>query len=411
MRALLVDPSLFTAPYDAALTRGLLDAGVAPIWAVRPVREGDRFEIPAECVDAFFYRRIDRMTSLPRPLHALAKGIAHAVGLAELVVRVAMSAPDVVHFQWTVIPPLDALAILLIRRWCPVVLTVHDTVPFNGETPSLLQKLAFDLPIALSDRIVVHTRTGKAELERRGIDASKLAVIPHGPLRLREQATPRARDQSNSDRSTFVLFGELKNYKGIDILIEALGMLPAELIARAQFIVAGRPRMDMSAIVARISELGLNDVVALQSRRLSEQEMADLFARADCFLFPYRQIDASGVYFLVNSLSKWIIATRIGVFAEEIVDGAQGDLIPPNDPRALAGAIARAIAERPVPRARPVSRDWTGIGRATREIYRLAGLSRRPQGSSGEATRQGPFFGAVSTRPEAAEGRKCLACK
>ena len=30
LRVLLVDPSLFTAPYDAALTRGLLEAGVEP---------------------------------------------------------------------------------------------------------------------------------------------------------------------------------------------------------------------------------------------------------------------------------------------------------------------------------------------------------------------------------------------
>src|SRR6187399_593003 len=34
LTALLVDPSLFTAPYDGALNDGLLAAGVRPSWAV-----------------------------------------------------------------------------------------------------------------------------------------------------------------------------------------------------------------------------------------------------------------------------------------------------------------------------------------------------------------------------------------
>jgi uncharacterized MnhB-related membrane protein len=35
LSALLVDPSLFTAPYDAALTEGLVGAGVEPTWSTR----------------------------------------------------------------------------------------------------------------------------------------------------------------------------------------------------------------------------------------------------------------------------------------------------------------------------------------------------------------------------------------
>ena len=42
IEALLVDPSLFTAPYDAALTSGLVAAGVDPMWATRPQRRNDR---------------------------------------------------------------------------------------------------------------------------------------------------------------------------------------------------------------------------------------------------------------------------------------------------------------------------------------------------------------------------------
>ncbi len=146
LRVLLVDPSLFTEPYDAALTDGLVEAGVTPTWAVRPARKGDREIIAREHIDDFFYRHVDKLTAWPSSLRATAKGLAHAAGLAKLLRRVVTRRPDVVHFQWAVVPPLDALAMALIRQFCPVVVTVHDTTPYNGERLSALQDLAFDLP-------------------------------------------------------------------------------------------------------------------------------------------------------------------------------------------------------------------------------------------------------------------------
>jgi glycosyltransferase involved in cell wall biosynthesis len=374
MRVLLVDPSLFTAPYDAALNDGLIANGVVPTWAVRPTRRGDRQELPPQNVDDFFYRRAERMTFLPQRLRTLVKGLAHALGLARLVLRVLRRSPDVVHFQWLVVPPLDALAIRLIALRCPVVLTVHDTVPFNGERLSLMQNIAFDLPLRLSNRLIVHTRAGRERLLARGIPGDKVAVIPHGPLQLaaprprrppEEEATGGAGDR----RLTFVMFGEIKPYKGPDVLVEAVSRLPPSLRRRARVVIAGRPRMDLGPLLARIAALGLEDTIEVWARRLDEVEMAELFGLADCFLFPYRQIDASGVYFLTKALGKWIIATRVGVFAEDVQDGRQGMLVPPEDPAAFSAALTRFIDERPTPRGTSPSLAWFDIGRATRTLY------------------------------------------
>ena len=100
--------------------------------------------------------------------------------------------------------------------------------------------------------------------------------------------------------------------------------------------------------------------------------MADLFAETDCFVFPYRQIDASGVYFLTKSLHRWTIATRVGIFAEDFEDGAQGVLIAPENPEALGSALARAIVHDPRPTSAPPSSAWQEIGRATRAVYQQA---------------------------------------
>lgn len=370
MNVLLVDPSLYTSPYDAALTRALLEVGVQPRWATRPLRPGDRQEIPAECTDAFFYRRTDRAAGLPARLRLALKAFAHLAGVVRLVWTVRRTRPDAVHFQWVVVPLIDVMAMALIRRWCPLVLTVHDTIAHNGQRLSWAQQLGYDLPMKLAHRVIVHTRSGRQALARRGVPEDRIAVIPHGPLTLaRAVAAPGPRDP----RWTVVLFGEIKPYKGLDILVDAVGALAPEVRRRLRVIVAGRPRMDMQPLTARIVALGLTEQFELRLRRLSDDEMAALFAEADAFVFPYRQVDASGVYYLVKSLGKWLIASRVGVFAEEdLAREGLGVLVPPEDVPALAQALREASDTRPAGRPATGAHSWREIAHATRALYARA---------------------------------------
>jgi glycosyltransferase involved in cell wall biosynthesis len=383
MKVLLVDPSLYTPPYDAALMRGLLAIGVQPVLATRPLRAGERQDIPADCTDAFFYRRTDRADGLPPPLRLLLKGCAHIAGTLRLIGKVRRERPDVVHVLWLVLPPVDLVAMALIRRWCPVVLTVHDTVAYNGQKLAWPQQLAHDRSMKLAHQVIVHTRSGRQRLVRRGLPDARVSVIPHGPLGLPLfAAAATARDP----RWTAVLFGELKPYKGLDLLIEAVGALPAPCRRQLRVVVAGRPRMDMAPLIARILALGVSEQFELRLARLSEEQMAALFAEADAFVFPYRQIDASGVYYLVNSLGKWLIASRVGIFAEDDISGAgRGALVPPEDVPALGRALQHAIETRPSGRAGTVH-PWSDIAHATRALYeramtdfdsRLAGRARK----------------------------------
>jgi len=368
LRVLLLDPSLFTGPYNAGLTEGLLAAGVQPSWLTRPTRRGDRQEVPARYVQAIFYKHVDDALAFPKALRTLVKGLAHVVGLARMVGCVWRQRPDVIHVQWVVLPPLDLPVLWFLKRFCPLVLTVHDTVPFNGEHLSLLQNLGFHGPIRLADQVIVHTRAGKDTLVASGIDADKISVIAHGPLPL--HARPQAPTTPRDPRWTFVVFGEIKPYKGIDVLIEALGLLPKEVLSQARVIVAGRARMDLTPLVRRLAELGLQGALEWRASRQSEQQMADLFAEADTFVFPYRQIDASGVYFLTKSIEKWIIASRVGIFAEDMQEGAQGALVPPEDAQALSEAMAASILRRPVPMPQADGGSWLAIGQRTEHLYR-----------------------------------------
>ena len=366
LNVVLVDPSRFTVPYDAQLSEGLMQAEIKPVWSLRPLRAGESEELPLDAARPTFYRRSDRPDGPLRLVRGPLKALAHLVGLWRLSRLARETRADIIHFQWTVLPVFDAAAIWFLRRRYGLLLTVHDSVPFNGQRMPFFQRFMYDLPIKLVDKVIVHTAAAQRALTLRGIDDANITVIPHGPLKLRAVALPAGIRDS---RWTFAMFGKIKPYKGLDILIEAIARAADGLRGRARFVVAGAAHMDIGAMRARIDKLGIADLLELRLGYLSDQDLAALFEEADTFLFPYRQIDASGAYYMAKPQAKWIIASRVGVFAEVLEDGRDGALVPPEDPVALSRALLQAVEARPAPRAGSQDASWKTIGLSTATLY------------------------------------------
>jgi glycosyltransferase involved in cell wall biosynthesis len=377
LRALLVDPALFTAPYDVDLDRGLKAAGVQTRWVGRPLRQGETLELPAAEIEALYYRGVQDTAKGRGLIWKLRKGLSHVLGGLRLIAMARRGGYQVVHVQWALLPAYDRWIMRRLSRRAPVVLTVHDVEPYNGSPTSSLQKLGLDRVFAAADRLVVHTEPARAMLRQRGVDDARIAVIPHGPLSLGVEA-PLARSLRPAGAPwRIVLFGKLQPYKGLDLLIEALGLLSPAERARLHVTVAGEPLMPMEPLAARIAELGLTDIIQLRLKRLEETEMAALFAEADAFVFPYRQIQASGVLYLVAPYRRWLIASDLGIFSEFIVNDANGERVAPGSPEALAGALVRSIGREPDPASSPPLMTWDEIGLKTRSLYEDALAQRR----------------------------------
>ena len=75
------------------------------------------------------------------------------------------------------------------------------------------------------------------------------------------------------------------------------------------------------------------------------------------------------IVFSVVSLGKWVIASRVGIFGEDVRDGKSGRLVPPDDSAGLAIALSEAITTRPVPSCSAKRQSWADIGAMTRAIY------------------------------------------
>src|SRR5207245_5777728 len=135
----------------------------------------------------------------------------------------------------------------------------------------------------------------------------------------------------------------LGRLKGVDVLLRAAATLPGLLVEVAG---DGPERPGLEAIDPSATFLGW------------QPRLDDLLARWDVFALPSRE-EAFGIAALeAMAAGRPVVATRVGGLPELIEDGLTGLLVPPDDPAALAAALARLAAD-PALRAR--------MGQAARE--------------------------------------------
>ena len=103
------------------------------------------------------------------------------------------------------------------------------------------------------------------------------------------------------------------------------------------------------------------------------------FKAADVVALPYTQIYQSGVLFLAYRFGVPVIATAIGSFGDDVIEGRTGFLCKPCDPVDLAKAIERYFASdlyKHLDKRGGEIRDYAGnrnswdvVGEMTSRIY------------------------------------------
>ncbi|GKY88150.1 glycosyltransferase family 4 protein [Sinisalibacter aestuarii] len=142
-----------------------------------------------------------------------------------------------------------------------------------------------------------------------------------------------------------LFFGLLRPSKGVSDLVEAFALLPDR--AGLRLVIAGYPTksFDTAALRAQIDRLGIAGQVSLFLDYVPNGDVAPLMEQGDLVVFPYRNATASGAASAAQSLGRPVVATNVGGFPEAIHDGETGYLAAPEDPAALADAIAKTLAD------------------------------------------------------------------
>jgi glycosyltransferase involved in cell wall biosynthesis len=336
-RIVLIDPSDFTTPYNLALA-GAIDAQGR---RVRLVGQAGGLAHSQGLQHGHFYPILAAPWGrrLPSGTVRLVKGACHGVDMLRLFSLLAAIEAGTVHFQWSPLPAIDCWIIRSLRHRLPVVLTLHDSHPYQGGGSWLARQGYVNL-LRSFHAIIVHTQQAQRRVTQMGIDPAVVYRIPHGLLgEGGHLITPPTR-RPRRDRLVFLQFGKIKPYKGIDLLLEALNLVPRDLRSRLDVRIIGKPYMDTTGMERYVHANDLAGCVTLRFEFVSEAEEERLFADADAILLPYREIDASGVAMSAIARGVPVLATAIEGFRELFEDEGGARLVPAADAAALSRAIA-----------------------------------------------------------------------
>jgi glycosyltransferase involved in cell wall biosynthesis len=177
--------------------------------------------------------------------------------------------------------------------------------------------------------------------EKVGTPRALVRVVHNGVLDAdRVPVVPAA------DAADIVFIGELRDIKGIDVLIDALGSLARGGRTVTVAIVGEGP--DAAALRERAAKQGIADA----TRFLGALPAREGFRRGRLLVVPSKHESLPYIVLEAGAAGVPMLATNVGGIPE-IVGLDAGRLLPAGDSAALAGAIAAAL-DRPQALADPV---------------------------------------------------------
>jgi D-inositol-3-phosphate glycosyltransferase len=315
-----------------------------------------------------------------------------ALYYARLIRYAARRKPKMLHILWNnKIEIFDRTILMLYYKMQgkKIALTAHNVNQARRDAKdSYLNRLTLRIQYRLCDHIFVHTQKMKDELcQDFGITERAVTVIRH-PLNNAFPDTDLAPVEAKrilglrDNEKAILFFGRIRPYKGIEHLLDAFQLLAAKHM-NYRLIIAGEPKKGSEAYRDQIQqtverEFKLNQII-LKIQFIPDEEMELYLKAADVLVLPYKEIFQSGVLFLAYSFGLPVVATDVGSFREEIVEGCTGFLCQPGDPAELARAIETYFASglyRNLGTRRQEIKDyaqfhhsWDAVAELTRNAY------------------------------------------
>ncbi|KQN25220.1 glycosyl transferase family 1 [Sphingomonas sp. Leaf33] len=340
-------------------TRAILSAQMRrghSVAAVTGPRHGDA-RVARETIDGIDFYRTAYTPHLPAPIGELAEIAAFARRIGQVVDDFR---PDVLHAHS---PVLDALAGLAVstRRGIPLVYEIRafweDAAVGNGtgregSAKYRATRALETFAVKRADAVAVICEGLRGDLIARGIDGTKIMVSPNG-VDLTLFGEPPARDDALASElglsdETIGFVGSFYDYEGLDHLIAAM----PDLVAR-------RPKLKLVLVGGGPMEGALRAQAAASSAghairfvgRVAHSEVERYYGVIDLLVYPRRHMRLTDLVTPLKPLEamaqrRLVAASDVGGHRELIREGLTGTLFAPDDPAALAAAVAGVFADR-----------------------------------------------------------------
>lgn len=178
--------------------------------------------------------------------------------------------------------------------------------------------------------------------DAKAIDASKkVAYCPHplydnfGAKVSREEALEFM--HLDADYRYMLFFGIIRDYKGLDLLLQAMGDERLKKM-KVKLIIAGEFYNNAEQYHALERQLAISDQLVWRSQFVPDSEVKYYFNAADIVVQPYKSATQSGVTQIAYHFEKPMLVTDVGGLKEIVPDRVVG-YVTPVDAKAIADAL------------------------------------------------------------------------
>ena len=134
-------------------------------------------------------------------------------------------------------------------------------------------------------------------------------------------------------KKNLLFFGLIREYKGLDLLIEAM----RELDDSYQLIIAGEVYGSFEKYAELMAQSPFKENIVVFEQYIPDDMVPLLFSAADVLVLPYRSATQSGVIAIAYQMELPMIATNVGALGTTVKDSQTG--------LAVSSATARDIAD------------------------------------------------------------------
>jgi glycosyltransferase involved in cell wall biosynthesis len=246
----------------------------------------------------------------------------------------------ITNYWMTFFAPMNVFFSKSLKKDCLKIAIIHNLIPHEKRFFDSFFNRIF---VKSYDGFIVLSESVKKDL--LAIDPSaKHCLLKHPSynqfgekIARKEAAAALGLDPT---KKILLFFGLIRNYKGLDLLLQTFSNLSNEFI----LLIAGEVYGDEINYTNLISK-SKNKNIHFVNQFIDEQDVKLYFSVADLCVLPYKSATQSGIQALANSFCLPVLISNVGGLAEDIVDEKNGFILNDINPLAIQNKIEEIFNE------------------------------------------------------------------
>jgi len=256
--------------------------------------------------------------------------------------------PDVIIFQWWTGSVAHSYLLLKIINKLffkkKIIIEFHEVqdtaevkIPLVKPYMKLMSKLLFKN----FDAYVCHSNSD-SKLLKKAYNLKKVSIVPHGSY---NELKKNIRIKKDPNVCNLLFFGLIRQYKGLNYLIDAFDKIPKEKIKNYRLYIVGEAWEDTNP-EELVEKSKYKEYITLINKYVPDEDVNKYFSLADVVVLPYTRASQSGAAHIATSYGIPVIVSEVGGLKESMRDYKGTTFVKPKDTTGIKNAILNLYQNR-----------------------------------------------------------------